>query len=252
MVDRRRFLAELGLGAFTLSAGACNFGTSPDYADTDGRLAARPLTPRSTAAPGLRSLDLDAARDAQLYVPPSYDSSRAVPLLVLLHGAGRDSTEWTSADAFRALLDEFGVAMLCPSSRGATWVPGAREVAFIDQALQATFDRLRVDSSKLGFGGFSDGASFGLSLGMANGDLFSHLLGFSAGYLLDLKRLGKPRIFMSHGKSDGILPYTGAVAIGDSLRSSGYTVDFTSFEGGHTIGTAVARKALEWFTGRAS
>lgn len=40
-----------------------------------------------------------------------------------------------------------------------------------------------VDTTRLGVGGFSDGASYALSLGLTNGDLFTHVIAFSPGAL---------------------------------------------------------------------
>jgi predicted esterase len=40
--------------------------------------------------------------------------------------------------------------------------------------------------------GFSDGASYALSLGLANGDLFTHVLGFSPGFMRVPRHVGRP------------------------------------------------------------
>jgi phospholipase/carboxylesterase len=47
------------------------------------------------------------------------------------------------------------------------------DVEFIDRALDWAFDRLTLDIRKLAITGFSDGASYALSLGITNGDLFT-------------------------------------------------------------------------------
>ena len=54
--------------------------------------------------------------------------------------------------------------------------------------------QLRADSSL---------ASYALSLGIANGNLFSHVLAFSLGFLAPASQTGSPRIFVSHGTQDG-------------------------------------------------
>lgn len=197
--------------------------------------------------PGLYGLGLDGARDGHLFVPAVYDGTRRIPLVVLLHGAGQRSSEWTGSTAVIDLLDEFGIAMLAPSSRGTTWYAGGPDVAFIDEALARTFSRLNVDPGHVAIGGFSDGASVGLSLGLANGDLFGQLLGFSPGYLQVAHSQGRPRIFVAHGQDDRVLSYNNAVSMVDGLRGQGYEVEFAGFEGGHIIRLSILRQSFEWF-----
>jgi phospholipase/carboxylesterase len=56
-------------------------------------------------------------------------------------------------------------------------------VDFIDHSLQYVFDRYTVDPARLGIAEFSDGASYALSLGLPSGDLFSHIIAFSPGFM---------------------------------------------------------------------
>jgi phospholipase/carboxylesterase len=86
-----------------------------------------------------------------------------------------------------------------------------------------------------------------LSLGIANGDLFPELLGYSPGYLQAPAIRGKPRIFVTHGTRDEILPFANAQQIVSSLRASQYEVEFVTFDGGHTLGVALGRQAFQWF-----
>jgi hypothetical protein len=60
-----------------------------------------------------------------------------------------------------------------------------------------------VDPTRLAVGGFSDGTSYALSLGLTNGDLFSHVLAFSPGFAVPARRRGRPRLFLSHGARPG-------------------------------------------------
>lgn len=62
------------------------------------------------------------------------------------------------------------------------------DVQTMDQALQALFAKYTIDPSQCSIGGFSDGASYALSLGVTNGDLFNKIIAFSPGFM----RPGKP------------------------------------------------------------
>jgi phospholipase/carboxylesterase len=43
-------------------------------------------------------------------------------------------------------------------------------------------------------------------LGINNGDLFTHVLAFSPGFVAPAAWVGMPRIFVSHGTRDEVLP----------------------------------------------
>jgi phospholipase/carboxylesterase len=220
-----------------------------------GRLLARPLAGAepATAPLGLRSLGLADARDGYLYVPTGYRAGRPVPLVVVLHGAGEDARDGLAL--LRAQADAAGLILLAPASREYTWdlVAGrgryGPDVAAIDQALEQIFSRYAVDPARVAVGGYSDGASYALSLGMANGDLFTHVLAFSPGFAAPPGRVGSPRVFVSHGTRDGWLPIERCSRrIVPQLRRAGYDVRYREFEGGHVVPPEIGREAAEWFT----
>lgn len=124
--------------------------------------------------------------------------------------------------------------------------PDAR---LLDLALQHTFDRLRIDATHLALAGFSDGASYALSLGPVNGDLFSHLVAYSPGIRVALGPLtGRPRIYISHGTSDPVIPASNTRdSTVPTLRDSGYDVTFNEFGGGHSVPDSIIESSLNWF-----
>jgi phospholipase/carboxylesterase len=215
----------------------------------DGRLTARPGTPVHPAAPGVHRLGLDTRRDALLYVPPSAAEGPA-PLAVMLHGAGGNGHN--ALGIVQALADEVGMLVLAPDSRGRTWdiilSAFGPDVAYLNEALEAVFDRCMVDAGRVAVGGFSDGASYALSLGIANGDLFSHVLAFSPGFMMPPEQRGAPAIYVSHGTEDGVLPIDACSRrLVPRLQAAGYDVRYREFEGPHTVPYDVAREAVEWF-----
>ncbi len=80
-----------------------------------------------------------------------------------------------------------------------------------------------------------------------NGDLFRHVVAFSPGMVPAGSRTGKPRIFITHGDSDPILPFevTSRRIVSD-LMGAGYEVTLRQFSGGHTIPTDLAREGYDW------
>ncbi|HYM59672.1 MAG TPA: phospholipase [Thermoanaerobaculia bacterium] len=195
----------------------------------------------------MRHLDLDPERDAWLYVPQSVDPSKPAPFVLLLHPAGGDASRFL--ERFRAAADVQGVILLSPASRAATWDrvngPFGPDVAFIDRALRQVFTDYSIDRSRLCIAGFSDGASYALSLGLTNGDLFTHVIAFSPGFMQPASRTGSPRFFVAHGTHDEILliERTGR-PIAAELRRAGYKVEYREHEGGHTVTPELAAEAL--------
>jgi predicted esterase len=139
-----------------------------------------------TTAAGTHPLNLGESRDAILHLPPS-STSDPLPLMVLLHGASGSGDRLLGR--LQATVSAAGVAVLAPDSRGSTWdalrTDFGRDVAFLDRALVRVFELVSVDAERIAIGGFSDGATYALSLGLINGDLFRKIVAFSPGFLID-------------------------------------------------------------------
>jgi phospholipase/carboxylesterase len=145
------------------------------------------------------------------------------------------------------------VVVVAPDSRAATWdviVLGgfAADPPFIDRALAAAMERCDADFGRIAVAGISDGASYALSLGLCNGDHFEAVLAFSPGFVLPVEPVGAPRVFVSHGQSDPVLPIdVCGRPVAAALREAGYEVTFREFDGGHTVPPAVADEAVRWW-----
>jgi predicted esterase len=253
-IGRRGFLAagaSLIVGPYL--TGCDLIADLPEPEDGDPRLSARPSgDPTGEFGPGEWELGLREWRDCLLYVPEGYDPEVAHPLLVLLHGATGDAEGWRG---FEPAADSRGVILLIPESVGYTWdavtAGFGPDVHFIDAALQRTFDSCNVDSSCVGLGGFSDGASYALSLGLPNGDLFTDLIAFSPGFVIPPgPGRGRPDVFVSHGTQDQVLPVSQSRDhIVPWLRERGHDVLYREFSGGHEVPAAVGGEAMDRLVG---
>ena len=239
-------------GLASLLAANCLIACNSDPATPDrasGRLSARPQPPTRQLAPGRHALNLGSSRDGFIYIPANYQHGRPTPLLVLFHGAGRRATEWQGAFPN---ADSLGIVLVVPDSRAVTWdvvhADFGPDVEFLDQALEFAFRHVSVDPARLGLGGFSDGATYALSLGLSNGDFITHILSFSPGFIAPGELLGKPLIGITHGTNDGILPIAQTSRlIVPALRADGYTVLYQEFTGTHELPTNIAIPVLQWF-----
>ena len=240
----------MAASALPLVLGGCGRPVRvPEPERSAARLGARPRPVPLDAAPepGVHRLGLGSGRDGLLLVPAGYDPGRPVPLAVMLHGAGGDASGGMSP--FRTPADDHGVVVLAPESRGRTWdvlLGGwGPDVQFVDRALEHVFPRLAVDPARVVVGGFSDGASYGLGLGLANGDLFSRIVAFSPGFVPRAPATDRPQVFVSHGTDDPVLPIDMCSRrIVPRLQGAGYDVDYREFIGGHEVPGDIALAAM--------
>ena len=94
----------------------------------------------------------------------------------------------------------------------------------------------------MGIAGFSDGASYALSVGLTNGDLFNHLIAFSPGFMAPGTQVGRARLFISHGKNDNVLPIEHCSrVIVPQLQQAGYEVLYQEFNASHSVPEAIVR-----------
>ena len=217
-----------------------------------GRLSFRPgAVPDKQALPaGRHNLGIASERDAVLIVPEGLQPGVPVPLLVMFHGAGG------SADKVLPFVidhaHQHGFLLLLPQSQFPTWdiVVGGNgpDLERLDKALHEVASRFLINPSHLGFAGFSDGGSYALSVGVTNGDIVSHVIVFSAGFMSVLQQNGAPHIFIAHGLEDEQLPIeTSARPHVTKLKVAGYDVTSVEFRGPHHIEPAVVALAIDFF-----
>jgi poly(3-hydroxybutyrate) depolymerase len=215
-----------------------------------GRLMFCPEPPRDVEAePGLRSLREQASGvRADLYVPPARSAS--LRLVVVLHGAGGRPEQ--ALRLLQPFADDHQLVLLAPASVGRTWdvVTGGLgpDVRVLDGLLEEVSELCPVAARSVG--GFSDGASYALSLAVANGDVFDAAVAFSPGFVVSHVVHGSPRLFVSHGVRDAVLPIDACSRrLVPDLRRGGYDVTYREFPGGHEVPDEVAHEAVSWLTG---
>lgn len=216
---------------------AANSAIRKEPAWSLGRLSA---TPEAPSAPregaGLRWLDLSLGRNPALFVPAGLPANRPVPLVILLHGAGGNALG--TLPLMQDLAEKRKFLLLAPQSQGPTWdvisSDFGSDVGMLDRALKEVFEYYRVDGTRIAIAGFSDGASYALSIGLTNGRLFSDILAFSPGFMAPFALSGRPRIFISHGRHDTVLPIERCSRrIVAQLAAQGFAVDYREFDDDH-------------------
>lgn len=245
MLTRRELLALGSIGLLTLAL-------TQRRRTGDGRLSARLASPTMKIGPGEHALGLGGDRDGVLIVPKGYSPNTPAALALMLHGAGGSGRRVSSLFSVAA---ELGVIVLAPESRSGTWDAIASgygpDVAFLNRALEHTFARCAIDARRVAIGGFSDGATYGLSIGLASADLFTHILACSPGFIIPGTTPSsgrRPKIFISHGTADQILPIDETSRrIVPALERASFAVKYREFNGPHRVPPEIAREAFEWF-----
>lgn len=247
-ISRRQFA---GLAA-TAAAAALGKAQAPLFAQ-DGPQSARLIVrPRKGVTTTLKSGALGiapAGRDGVLQIPAGVAPDAPVPLLLFLHGATQNGARMLMRIGEAA--NRAGVAVLAPDSRNGTWDAirdsFGEDITFLNRALAHVFDGVAVDPARIAIGGFSDGASYGLSLGLANGDAFPKIVACSPGFVIQAPQRGRPRVFISHGTADQILPIDRCSrVIVPRLRSMRFDVTYREFEGRHEIPAAIGDEVMQW------
>jgi phospholipase/carboxylesterase len=200
--------------------------------------------------PGRHRLGIAGERDAVLFVPTGLDEHAPVPLFVMFHGAGGFPEKVLPFIEEHAERDKF--LILTPHSMYPTWdivIGGSGpDLERLHQALLAVTSRYRIDRDHLAFAGFSDGASYALSIGITNGDIASHVIAFSGGFMSIFMQEGDPKVFIAHGLVDEQLPIeTSGRANATKLKAAGYDVQYVEFNGLHAIQPVIVGMAIEFF-----
>ena len=218
-------------------------------------------------------------QEGVLLTPTVVDPERRYPLFVVFHGAGRG--EERLAGAYAAEPERRQALFYVPRSLDFTWdliaqgagraapgtAPGTGGAAgagepvsdrpdldFLEYALDLVWRHYPIDASRQALVGYSDGASYALSVGLANPQLVRAVLGWAAGFLaLDLAALPtgwpRPALLLEYGTHDEVFPFAQvALPMRERLERLGYRVEFRVDEGGrHWPSGDFQPEALDWF-----
>jgi phospholipase/carboxylesterase len=210
------------------------------------------------------------AQRAALFTPDEIEPGRRYPLLAVLHGAGR--REELLMKAYRDEAERRQALILIPRSHGMTWdliehavarsgaapggvAPSGRpDLDFLEYAYDLIFRRYPIDAERLALIGYSDGASYALSVGLSNPLLFRAVMGWAAGFVAienDAAEPGVPRpaVMLEYGTHDELFPFEQvAVPMREQLEAHGCAVTFRVDEGGrHWPSGEFQDEALDWF-----
>ena len=170
------------------------------------------------------------ARKYILHIPPGFDNSRPVPLVLAFHGVGLDANEMIRISGFSSQSDSAGFVVVYPNGTGATqsWNGGhccgvaARDnvddVGFVRSLIGDLSTTLNIDPKRIYATGFSNGAILTYRLACELSDLLAAVGPVSATQVLEDLQACKPgrpvALIHFHGTADDPNPYEGGTTPG--------------------------------------
>lgn len=231
-MSRRSPRSWLALVAGTLATVACSRAdldaiTPPgDGGPPDG------VTPVTCPSPALQPTDSSmqtvqvggTTRSYVLHVPPGYDGSKPVPLIVDFHGLATTGAQYyRNNSTFPDVTDPEGVVMAFPNGlngpAGAAWnvgpccVPAADDVAFARAIVTQVSMTACIDPKRIYAAGFSMGGGMANYLACRAADVFAAVAPSSFDLVeenVDDCQPARPISVISfRGSSDSLVPYEG-------------------------------------------
>jgi phospholipase/carboxylesterase len=215
-------------------------------------LTARPIVrtgERPRGEPGRHRVQLGGPRPGWVHASAKLRRGVPAPVAVVLHGSGGDAEQ--GLGLLEPFASDAGWIVLAPASVAYTWDVildrFGPDLAQIDAGLRWIFERFDVDPAHIAIGGFSDGASYALTVGVTYGDLFGHVIALSPGFVAAVEPAGKPRFFVAHGTHDTVLPIDRCSRrIVPRLERAGYGIVYREFVGGHEVRPQIVHEAVDW------
>lgn len=133
-------------------------------------LCAAPATAQSVTK---ESLDyLGAARTYYQFIPKTVDAAKPAPLLVLLHGSGRDGK--SLVDKWKDLAKKEGIVLVGPDAKDSQmWQILADDPGLFRQIVETVRGKVPIDDRRIYLFGHSAGACYALLLSLLESEYFA-------------------------------------------------------------------------------
>jgi phospholipase/carboxylesterase len=190
-----------------------------------------------------------------LYVPETYEPSRAMPLVAALHGGSGNGGAflWSWLREARTR----GFIVLAPTAAGSTWslMEPPVDAANITRMLDEIGGRWNVDRSRMLLTGMSDGGTYTYVWGLAAGCPFTHLAPIAAAFhpmlmmtLADADRVRGLPVHIVHGALDWMFSARTAQVAEKTLAQAGADVVYRELADlSHTYPRDENAAILDWF-----
>lgn len=167
------------------------------------------------------------ARTYLLHAPASYDGSKAVPLLIALHGGGGNADHMRKISGVDALSDREGFIAVYPDGTGQsknmmlTWNAGrccayamdkkVDDVGFIRDLIAEMKKKYKIDGSGIFVTGFSNGGMLAYRLACEMPDVLAAVAPVSGSLETECEPSAPVSMVIFHGTDDNNVPFEGGV-----------------------------------------
>jgi predicted esterase len=179
----------------------------------------------------------------RVYLPATYHAGRKYPLILLLHGAGGDETDFLEGyrGTWPKAAEEHGYILAAVSGRGP--VSGYAKANGAEQdvldVLELVKARYSVDAARVYLGGHSMGSAGTWRIGLTFAERFAGLIpiaGTSAAVLpgleLQMKTGAKKLpVLMVCGEKDALVAVTGCREVAERAKGMGAPVEYKEYPG---------------------
>ena len=192
-----------------------------------------PITPSSAVKPGDYNESLisgDRTRTYILHVPPAYDGMHAMPLVLVLHGAGGSAAKMVTGTGMSEKADEAGFIVVYPNGTGLlndqlllTWNCGfccgyaldnnIDDVGFIRSLIEKLEGELSIDTARIFITGMSNGAMMTYRLACELTDIVAAIAPVSGSMgEWEMASSSPVSVIIFHGTADPVVPYEGGLS----------------------------------------
>ncbi len=200
-------------------------------------MAVLQLTAEAHAAkPEKRSIEyMGQSRSYYLFVPDGEEAAGPMPLLLLLHGSGRDGM--SLMDKWDKLAAREGIVVAAPESLDPkVWIAPADGPDFLRDIVESVKSELPIDPRRVYLFGHSGGASFSLQMAISESQYFA-AAAVHAGrlheesYPMADEAKRKIPIKIVIGTKDPFFPLERVRATRDALEERGFPIELTEIKG---------------------
>ncbi len=182
------------------------------------------------------SIIIDAhKRDYKVHVPKSYDKSKAVPLIIAVHGGGGQAWSMEKLTKFSVLSEKEGFIVVYPEGFEKQWNDGREvlqisaqrkninDVGFISKVIDKVAEKYSIDKKKVYAAGISNGGFMCQRLACELSDKLAAVVSVSAAMPEKIKDKCRPAnrisVMFINGTEDPLVPYDGgSVKVGKKER----------------------------------
>jgi poly(3-hydroxybutyrate) depolymerase len=170
-----------------------------------------------------------------VYIPSSYDGTKAFPLLTIFHwSTGRYKSVFKM---WEATAEQLGIILAMPNSRARMgWK--RRDIKPTEAMIKSVRAQFNIDSQRIYAAGYSSGANFAYLMMVENPGLYRAIAPFAGRLLYSDKRLtnahaSNTRVCLYHGRRDSIIRFRNGRRAAQRLRRTGYEVRARWLNQGH-------------------